>query len=258
MKLDLKEWIAKITDHFCCDLLYSGSFSSGTITLSKSVANYKRLIVVYSDNDGSKFTKEVIHDKAATFPFVCESIRPTGVLYVKAMIVNASGTSMTMAYNRQSAGGGTPASGTYITISKIYGCTSIVGGVLLNSIFKAFSDFMSLLKMGGGVNAGCQKTNSENTAPADTLRSVQRQSKRRLQQLKNNRNILHTRCYDSEQACFKRKLCVYPCAVLRWCYGHSNRYRLLRFDVLKSLRRLSTYLGYLESTLNTSGRGWAV
>ena len=28
-----------------------------------------------------------------------------------------------------------------------------VGGVLLNSIFKAFSDFMSLLKMGGGVDA---------------------------------------------------------------------------------------------------------
>ena len=125
---DLKKWIAKVTDFCTCDLLFSGS-ATGDVTLSKSVANYKKLIVEYHDNDGAKFTKVINNNNVVNFSTYFEAVRPTTrVLYIKAYIGTFNGTTLIKAYNRQSAGGGTPAEGNYIYIDKIYGCKSIVGG----------------------------------------------------------------------------------------------------------------------------------
>lgn len=126
MKLDLKELIEKLVNNCTCDLLYDGS-TTGSLTLSKSVANYKKLIVVYRDNDNVLHTREVVHNGTQAF-FTCfDSIRPTGTLYVKAYIGYFDGIYLTKHYNRQSAGAGAPAEGDFIYINKIYGCKSIVG-----------------------------------------------------------------------------------------------------------------------------------
>lgn len=134
----LKEWalevcnkLSEIIGLFDCDVLYDGSFTTGSATLQKSVTNYKKIIVVYADNDGSLFTRQVINNNA-NFSTCCESLRVTGAQYAKGMIINVSGTSMSSSYNRQSAGSATPTQGTYITVKKVYGCRTIVGGYRVN------------------------------------------------------------------------------------------------------------------------------
>lgn len=122
--LDVKKLLAKILDNTTYDLLYNGS-TTGNVTLSKSVANYKRLVVVYKDNDGTRLTKEIIHNNATTFATCFESVRVTTVTYIKAYLGTFNGKTLTKGFNRQSANSGTPTEGNYIYIERIYGCKSI-------------------------------------------------------------------------------------------------------------------------------------
>lgn len=108
-----------------CELIYSGSFSTGTATLSKSIANYAKLIVVFSDNDGCLYTDTVINNKASSLTTMFTALRVTGVDYKKCMIVSFSGASMTVTFHKQGAGTATPTDGTYMTINKIYGVKSL-------------------------------------------------------------------------------------------------------------------------------------
>lgn len=107
-----------------CELLYDGSFTSGTVSLNNSVADYVKLIVVFTDNDGVKFTDAVITKKASTITTMFTAMRVTGALYSKGMIVTFNNDEMTVSYNNQSTAGATPTSGTYITINQVYGVRS--------------------------------------------------------------------------------------------------------------------------------------
>lgn len=126
--LSIKKTLSKLLDASRPQLLYSGSFTNGSVTLSKAVSNYKRIILVYKDNDGTTFTREVINDKANSFVTCCESIRITGESYFKAMLIQFNGTTMASSYNRQGTRSAAPTQGTFITLQKVYGCTNLVGG----------------------------------------------------------------------------------------------------------------------------------
>ena len=128
MTKSLKEWMTRVTNAFNCDLLYSGSFTSGTVNISKAISNYKKLIIVYSDNDGALHTKSVVTNNAANITTILDVLRLTGTNYNKSMIVSLGAGTMSSSYNRQQAGTAAPTQGTYITVQKVYGCTTIVGG----------------------------------------------------------------------------------------------------------------------------------
>ena len=125
--MNLKALLVKILDSLTCDLLYSGTFTSGTVALNKPVGDYKKLIIVYHDNDGTKHTRSVITDSATALITYITASRIYTAWYAKGMILSFSGATMTASSNAQ-AYFSTVASGTYITIDKVYGCTSIVGG----------------------------------------------------------------------------------------------------------------------------------
>ena len=127
--LDIKKTLAKLLNNCTCDLLYNGS-STGTVSLSKSVANYNKIIVCYADNDGTIFTKEIINNGSAVFSVCFESVRVTGSTYLKNYLGHFDGANLVKSYNKQWALGGTPTDGNYIYIKKVYGCKNIVGGVL--------------------------------------------------------------------------------------------------------------------------------
>lgn len=132
--LDVKKLFTKTLDMFRCDLIYDGSYTSGSASLSKSVATYKRIKILYIDNDNTTHTKEIINNNG-NFTAICDVVRITGEGYWKNMIIDFSGSSMWSSYNRQKAGTATPTSGTYVTVKKIYGYRSLVGGVLHNCIY---------------------------------------------------------------------------------------------------------------------------
>ena len=135
--LDVKALLAKITDSLICDLLYNSSFTTGTASLTKSIANYNSLIFVYTDNDGVKNTKRIVTNKSSSVNGILDVVRVTGAVYVKTMVFNINGQTLTASYNRQWASN-TPTQGSYVTLKKVYGCHSIGGGVQLKGIFSAF------------------------------------------------------------------------------------------------------------------------
>lgn len=128
--LDLKALLAKILNCLTCDLLYDGSFTSGTLTLTNTIANYKSLIFVYTDNDGVLHTQQVVTNNVSSKNFILDVVRVTSVPYLKNMIVSINGNVLTSNTNRQWASN-TPTTGNYVIINKVYGCKGIVanGGV---------------------------------------------------------------------------------------------------------------------------------
>lgn len=125
--LDVKALLAKITDSLICDLLYNSSFTTGTASLTKSIANYNSLIFVYTDNDGVKHTKRIVTNKSSSVDGILDVVRVTGAVYVKTMVFNINGQTLTASCNRQWASN-TPTQGSYVTLKKVYGCHSIGGG----------------------------------------------------------------------------------------------------------------------------------
>lgn len=140
--LDLKALLAKILNCLTCDLLYDGSFTSGTLTLTNTIANYKSLIFVYTDNDGVLHTQQVIINNASNRNFILDVTRVTGVAYLKNMIININGSVLTSNTNRQWAGN-TPTTGNYVILNKVYGCKGVVsnggGGYLTSKFYEIFS-----------------------------------------------------------------------------------------------------------------------
>lgn len=139
--LDLKALLAKILNCLTCDLLYSGSFTSGTLTLTNAIANYKSLIFVYQDNDGVLHTQQVITNNTSGGDFILDVVRVTGAPYLKNMVININGKVLTCNFNRQWAGT-TPTTGNYVIINKVYGCKGIVsngGGYLTSKLYEIFS-----------------------------------------------------------------------------------------------------------------------
>ena len=135
--LDLKSLLAKLLYSLTCDLIYNSSFTTGTASLTKSIANYSSLIFVYTDNDGVRFTKRIVTDKSSSLQGILDVVRVTSAIYVKAMLFNINGQTLTASFNRQWASN-TPTQGSYVTLKKVYGCHSIGGGVQPNCIFSAF------------------------------------------------------------------------------------------------------------------------
>lgn len=134
MKLTVKEQIAKIlrwinaaTDYFNCDQLCSGSYTSGTVTLSKSIANYKKLFIVARDNDGYRKTFVLINNGASSIVTYLDFVRITGAWYAKSMLLSFNGKTVSIQYNCQAHASGT-GSGSYVYLEKIYGCRLIAGG----------------------------------------------------------------------------------------------------------------------------------
>lgn len=139
--LDLKALLAKILNCLTCDLLYDGSFTSGTLTLTNTIANYKSLIFVYTDNDGVLHTQQVVTNNVSSKNFILDVVRVTSVPYLKNMIVSINGNVLTSNTNRQWASN-TPTTGNYVIINKVYGCKGIVangGGYLTSKIYEIFS-----------------------------------------------------------------------------------------------------------------------
>ena len=134
--LDLKALLSKILNNLTCDLIYNGSFTTGNISLTNSIANYKSLIFVYKDNDDVRHTKRIVTNNASSINVILDVVRVTGAAYLKAMLVNINGTTMQSGFNRQWASN-TPTQGSYVILEKIYGCTSVaVGGVFNLQVFK--------------------------------------------------------------------------------------------------------------------------
>lgn len=131
--LDLKALLVKILNCLTCDLLYDGSFTSGTLTLTNAIANYKSLIFVYQDNDDVLHTQQVITNNASGGNFILDVVRVTGAPYLKNMIININGNVLTCKINRQWAST-TPTTGNYVIINKVYGCKGVVanGGGVFN------------------------------------------------------------------------------------------------------------------------------
>lgn len=139
--LDLKALLAKILNCLTCDLLYDGSFTSGTLTLTSAIANYKSLIFVYQDNDGVLHTQQVITNNASVGDFILDVVRVTGAPYLKNMIININGNVLTCNFNRQWSST-TPTTGNYVIINKVYGCKGVVangGGYLTSKLYAIFS-----------------------------------------------------------------------------------------------------------------------
>ena len=139
--LDLKALLAKILNCLTCDLLYDGSFTSGALTLTNAIANYKSLIFVYTDNDGVLHTQQVITNNVSGGDFILDVVRVTGAPYLKNMIFNINGNVLTLQFNRQWAGT-TPTTGNYVILNKVYGCKGIVangGGYLTSKFYSIFS-----------------------------------------------------------------------------------------------------------------------
>lgn len=101
--------------------LYSGSFSSGTITLSDSVSNYNEIMVVYADNDAPTKTHVVRHNKANAFQTYFDATRITSGWYAKSMLAYFSGNQVTKGYNRQAYFSAVGAEGSYIIVKQIIG-----------------------------------------------------------------------------------------------------------------------------------------
>ena len=150
----IKALIAKIINLFTCDLIYNGSFTSGNVNLAKSIANYKKLIIVYTDNDGCTHTKTIVTNNANSVSIILDVLRVTGAWYLKCMTVALLNAGMNSSSNKQCSGSNTPTSGAYITIKKIYGCKNIIGGGYGITLIS------SLLGRWGYVNQSCTHKNS--------------------------------------------------------------------------------------------------
>ena len=144
MKLKMKEWIAKVTSLADCDLLYSGSLNNGgSVQLSKSVTNYKKIIIVAKDNDGVYKTFEHINNKASSFATYCDYTRLYGAWYCKSAYIAFNGTTMTMTKCGQAYFSG-QAQGDYVTVEKVYGCKHIVGGYCVTQLLQGLQPFPRL------------------------------------------------------------------------------------------------------------------
>ena len=133
--LDLKALLSKILNNLTCDLIYNGSFTTGNISLTHSIANYKSLLFVYRDNDGARHTKRIVTNNARSISVILDVVRVSGAAYLKTMLADINGTTMQSGFNRQWASN-TPQQGYYVILEKIYGCTSVaVGGGYLTSKF---------------------------------------------------------------------------------------------------------------------------
>ena len=128
MKLKLKEWMEKVMRLADSDLLYSGSLTrGGSVQLSKSITNYKKIIIVAKDSDGVSKTFEHIHNNATSFGTYCDFTRLVSAWYVKSAYLLFDNQTLRMAYCGQ-AYFSSQAQGNYVTIEKVYGCKHIVGG----------------------------------------------------------------------------------------------------------------------------------
>ena len=116
MKLDLKEWIAKVMCLADSDLLYSGSLTKGgSVQLSKSITNYKKIIIVAKDSDGVSKTFEHVHNNATSFATYCDFTRIVTGWYVKSAYLVFNNQTLQMPYCGQ-AYHSSQAQGNYVTI----------------------------------------------------------------------------------------------------------------------------------------------
>lgn len=102
-------------------LIYNGSFSTGTTSLTNSVNNYNKIKILAIDNDGILKTFEIINENSNTFSTYLDFGRIAGGWYAKCMVVAFNGTSMTETSNKQAYFSTISAEGTYVTVKKVYG-----------------------------------------------------------------------------------------------------------------------------------------
>lgn len=106
-------------------VLYEGSVSSGTFSLSDSIAKYQRISIVANDNDGVTKTFEIITNGSSSFQTYLDFTRITGAWYAKSILMTFSGTTVNIGGNGQ-AWFSTTGQGTYVTITRIYGHSNLI------------------------------------------------------------------------------------------------------------------------------------
>jgi len=107
-------------------LIYNGSFSTGTTSLTNNVNNYNKIKILAIDNDGTLKTFEVTNENSNAFSTYLDFGRVAGGWYAKCMVVAFDGTSMTENFNRQAYFSTISAEGTYVTVKKVYGYKQII------------------------------------------------------------------------------------------------------------------------------------
>lgn len=107
-------------------LIYNGSFSTGTTSLTNNVDNYNKIKILAIDNDGTLKTFEVTNENSNAFSTYLDFGRVTGAWYAKCMVVAFDGTSMTENFNKQAYFSTISAEGTYVTVKKVYGYKQII------------------------------------------------------------------------------------------------------------------------------------
>ena len=107
-------------------LIYNGSFSTGTTSLTNNVNNYNKIKILAIDNDGTLKTFEVTNENSNAFSTYLDFGRVAGGWYAKCMVVAFNGTSMTENFNRQAYFSTISAEGTYVTVKKVYGYKQII------------------------------------------------------------------------------------------------------------------------------------
>lgn len=107
-------------------LIYNGSFSTGTTSLTNNVDNYNKIKILAIDNDGTLKTFEVTNENSNAFSTYLDFGRVTDGWYAKCMVVAFDGTSMTENFNRQAYFSTISAEGTYVTVKKVYGYKQII------------------------------------------------------------------------------------------------------------------------------------
>lgn len=101
-------------------LLYTGSFTAGSITLNDDVKNYWRIAVTANDNDDTIKTFNVINNYANFYTYL-DFQRITGTWYGKTMIATFNGKTMTANNNKQAYFSAVSSEGAYVTVKSIYG-----------------------------------------------------------------------------------------------------------------------------------------
>lgn len=119
-------WILKAKTTEEESLLYNGSFTTGTASLTDGINNYYKIKIIANDNDNTLKTFEIMNEKANSFSTYLDFGRIAGGWYAKCMVVTFNGSSMTENYNKQAYFSTITAEGTYVTVKKVYGYKQIV------------------------------------------------------------------------------------------------------------------------------------
>ena len=115
-------WTRKVHNDDELVNLYSGTFSSDSVTLNSSITDCYRIIIRYTDNEGVLMTEEIVNwENNDHFSTYLSGMRFTTAAYFKSMYLTFNGNQVTITYNKQYSGTTLTENNNYINIRQIYG-----------------------------------------------------------------------------------------------------------------------------------------